>query len=77
MNLNDANKKSLIKGLIDLMKTGQGNLKVIELSDRAGRQSGKKFDTSKLLKMKLIDKSITGMYERRYSVIGLENNSNK
>lgn len=77
INLDINRKKNAINGLILLMKTGQGNLKDIGLSDRVGRQSRKKFDTKKLSNILFIDKSITGMYERRYSVIGLENNNNK
>ena len=70
-------KKSTINGLIDLMETGQGNLKAIGLTDREGRMKGKNFNTNKLTNMILVDKSVTGMYERRYRINGLENNSNK
>ncbi len=69
--LNNNDKKSAIKGLINLMETGQGNLKAIGLSDREGRMSGKTFKTEKLLKMTFVDKSVTGMYERRYKLNGL------
>ena len=68
-SLTDNDKKSTINGLIDLMETGQGNLKAIGLSDREGRMSGKKFDTKKLKNMTFIDKSITGMYESRFKII--------
>ena len=77
IELSNIDKKSTINGLIDLMEKGQGNLKAIGFSDRAGRRSGVNFDTKKLVKMQFIDKSATGMYERRYSVIGLENNCSK
>lgn len=76
-NLEENNKKPVINGLIDLMETGQGNLKGIGLSDREGRRSHINFSTKRLKNMIFIDKSITGMYERRYRVNGMENNSNK
>lgn len=76
-NLDNTEKKSVINGLISLMETGQGNLKVIGLSEREGRMGGKNFNTSKLMNMTFIDKSVTGMYERRYKVDGLENCSSK
>ena len=38
--------------------------------------SGKNFNTKILKNIIFIDKSITGMYERRYKVDGLENGSN-
>ena len=76
-NLEANNKKSVINGLIDLMETGQGNLRGIGLSDREGRKSSINFSTKRLKDMIFIDKSITGMYERRYRVNGMENNSSK
>lgn len=66
--LDNNNKKSVIDGLINLMETGQGNLKAINLGDREGRRTNQKFNTEKLLKMTFIDKSVTGMYERRYKI---------
>lgn len=66
--LDDSSKKAVINGLIDLMETGQGNLKFLGLGDRAGRKHGQEFKTDKLLKMIFIDKSVTGMYERRYKI---------
>ena len=66
--LDNNNKKSVIDGLINLMETGQGNLKEINLGDREGRRTNQKFNTEKLLKMTFIDKSVTGMYERRYKI---------
>jgi len=71
--LKEVDKKSIINGLISLMETGQGNLKSIGLTEREGRKSGQKFKTDRLSKMIFIDKSITGMYERRYKIGGLEN----
>lgn len=83
--LEEENKKSVINGMIDLMETGQGNLSGIntnnqsknKLTNREGRMPGKNFNTNKLLNMILIDKSVTGMYERRYKINGMENSSNK
>lgn len=69
-------KKSTINGLISLMETGQGNLKSIGLGDREGRMAGKTFKGEKLLKMTFINKSVTGMYERRYKINGMENSCN-
>lgn len=74
----DYNEKVVtINGIIDLMHRGQGNLKYLGQSDRAGRKSGKKFKTEALINMTFIDKSITGMYERRYKLSGMENCSSK
>ena len=42
-----------------------------------GRKSGQKFKTEKLLKMTFIDKSVTGMYERRFKINGMENSNSK
>ena len=66
-------KRSVINGLIDLMQKGQGNLSKIGLGDRAGRMTGKNFKKKNLIDLVFIDKSITGMYERRYMVNGVEN----
>lgn len=76
-NLKEEEKKATINGLIDLMETGQGNLKAMGLGDREGRKSKLKFKTDKLLKMTFIDKSVTGMYERRFKINGLENSCSK
>ena len=59
------------------METGQGNLKSIGLAEREGRKRGQKFKTDRLLKMTFVDKSVTGMYERRYKINGMENSCNK
>lgn len=74
-NLKEEEKKLIINGLIDLMKTGQCNLKGLGLSDREGRKSGKILKTNQLLKMTFIDKSVTGMYERRFKIDGMENSN--
>ncbi len=78
-DLSEEKKKTVINGLIDLMETGQGNLKEIGLTDREGRmRKGKTyFNTNKLTNMIFVDKSVTGMYERRYKINGMENSSNK
>lgn len=76
-SMTNEDKKATLNGLINLMETGQGNLKSMGLSDRAGRISGKKFKNEKLLKMTFINKSVTGMYERRIKINGVENCSNK
>ena len=75
--LEDEDKKKAINGIIDLMFKGQGNLKVLGMSDREGRMSGKTFKTDKLIHMTFVDKSVTGMYERRQKINGMENNSSK
>ena len=76
-NLKEQDKKATINGLIDLMETGQGNLEAIGLGNRTGRRSGQTFSTDKLLKMTFIDKSVTGMYERRFKINGMENSCSK
>ena len=75
--INNEQKKNIINGLIDLMSRGQGNLKELGLTEREGRKSGQNFKTKRLLNMTFLDKSITGIYERKYKVDGLENNSSK
>ena len=76
-DLNKEDKKSTINGLISLMEIGQGNLKAIGLTEREGRKNGQTFKTKKLLNITFIDKSVTGMYERRYKINGLENGNSK
>ena len=66
-----------INGLLDLMNKGQGNLSKIGLGDRAGRTRKSAFKTKDLENMTFIDKSVTGIYERRYKVNGMENGSSK
>lgn len=75
--INNEEKKSIINGLINLMETGQGNLKVIGLTEREGRMAGKTFKTEKLNNIIFVDKSTTGIYERRYKINGMENSCNK
>lgn len=72
--LEEENKKIVINEIIKLMNTSQGNLKLLGLADRAGRMKMAKRD---LLDITFIDKSITGIYERRYKIDGLENGTSK
>lgn len=67
-NLEYKDKVFTINGLIDLMEKSQGNLTKIGLGDREGRMSGKNICDNYLLKMTFINKSVTGMYERRYKI---------
>lgn len=71
MELGDKEKGETINGLISLMATGQGNLKTVGLTDREGRKAGKKFKTDRLLNMTFIDRSVTGMFEKRFRVSGV------
>ena len=75
--LNYEEKVETINGLIDLMHRGQGNLTKIGLGDRVGRIRKSGFKTKELKNMTFIDKSVTGIYERRYKVNGMENGSSK
>lgn len=77
MALNDTDKNTVLNGMINLMKTGQGNLKILGMGDRTGRISGKTFNEKNLLQITFIDKSVTGIYERRYRIDGMENDTNK
>ena len=69
-------KKSVINGIINMLETGQGDLEKIKLSKREGRMSGKKFNTKNLVNKVFVNKSVTGMYESRYNIYGLENSCN-
>jgi CRISPR-associated endonuclease Csn1 len=77
MLLENEDKKCVINGLVDLMKNGQGNLKKVGLTEREGRKSKQNFDTKRLTNMIFIDKSVTGIYERRINIYGMENSSSK
>ena len=59
------------------MNIGTGNFKILGLSMALGRKNEKSFKTDVLKKMIFIDKSVTGMYERRYRINGMENNCSK
>ena len=54
-NLEENNKKSVINGLIDLMETGQGDLRGIGLSDREGRKRSINFSTKRLQRDMSVD----------------------
>lgn len=77
IELSNQEKKNVINQIIDMIETRYVNLKLLNLSSGEGRMAGKNFNTEKLKNMIFIDKSITGMYERRYKVDGLENSSSK
>lgn len=66
-------KKDTINGIINLLSGKEGNLKKIGLGDREGRIKNIKFEYNKLKNMIFVEKSVTGMYERRYKIDGLEN----
>lgn len=70
-------KVDFIKGIIDLLNLGQGNLNKIGLGDRTGRMSGIEFTSKRLKNMKFIDTSVTGMYKRGYMINGMENCNSK
>lgn len=76
--LDDEKKKSVINGVIGIMATGQGNVKELSnMGDREGRRGRVNFETKRLSNMTLIDRSVTGMYERRYKINGMENSNSK
>lgn len=70
-------KTIIINEIIKIMNIGTGNFKILGLSMTLGRKNEKSFKTDVLKKMIFIDKSVTGMYERRYKVNGMENCSSK
>ena len=71
------NRKAILNGIIDIMHRGQGNLKKVNLGEREGRRAGKAFKTAALKNMVFLQKSVTGIYEERYTITGMENNSCK
>lgn len=66
-----------INGIIEIMNKGSANLKVLGLSESLGRKKNQTFKYDRITNMTFIDKSITGMHERRYKINGMENNSYK
>lgn len=70
-------KKNVIFNLIKLYTKGQSNLKKLKLSSELGREKINSFNIELLSKMKFIDQSITGMFERKYDIYELENRNNK
>lgn len=77
LELDSNNKKGVINKLIDMIENRYVNLKEIGLGSSEGRMSSRNFNTKKLLTMIFINKSVTGMYERRYRINGVENSSSK
>ncbi len=75
--LNEKEKSIAINGIIEMLNRGYGNLKILGLSTSLGRKPMQTFKTERIKNMTFIDKSITGMYERRYKINGMENSSNK
>ena len=75
-NANFKEKVLAINGIIDIMHRGQGNMKSLGEYNALGRKNGQKFKTEKIKNMTFIDKSVTGMYERRYKINGMENDCN-
>ena len=75
--LSTQEKTIIINEIIKIMNVGIGNFKILGLSTALGRKCGKSFKTDVLKKMIFIDKSVTGMYERRYKINGMENNCSK
>lgn len=70
-------KISIINEIIRIMKLGSGNFKILGLSTALGRKNGKNFKIDELNRMMFVDKSITGMHERRYKINGMENYCSK
>ncbi len=77
MNLEEKSKKVVINEIINLLSGKTGRLKIIGMSDATGRLNSRTFDTEKLKSMTFVDKSITGIYERRYKIDGVEDNTSK
>lgn len=68
IDLDTDKKKNVLNQILELMSNSNANLKLIGLSDRAGRMSKQKFEDKRLRAMTFVDKSVTGMYERRFHV---------
>lgn len=77
LKLSPENKTTVINELVKLMSKGQGNLKLLGLTDREGRMNSKNFNEKNLANMIFINQSITGIYERRYKIDGLEDSTSK
>ena len=75
--LNNKEKSIAINGIIEMVNRGYSNLKILNLGPTVGRKTNQIFKTERIKNMTFIDKSITGMYERRYKINGMENSSNK
>lgn len=68
-NMQPEKKRKVINGIISIMATGQGDLSEIGGHSQSGRKNNQKFGTKRLVQMTFIDKSVTGMYEKRYKLI--------
>ena len=66
--LENKEKIATINNLIDLMEKSQGNFSKIGLTGREGRMGGKNICDDYLINMTFVNKSVTGMYERRYKL---------
>ncbi len=77
VSIDNNEKKKVINEIIKMIKVGYGDLSLLGFGSRYGRQNGKKYSEKKLEDMTFIDKSITGIYERRYKIYGVENNTSK
>ena len=77
LKLDNKDKKIIINEITKLMSNSNANLKLLNMADRIGRMAGKKFETKQLMNMIFIDKSVTGMYERRFKINGMENSCSK
>lgn len=75
----DKNKKTniLLKGFIALPNKGYGNFEELKLSDYLGRKQFKTVKTNFLDGIKFVSKSVTGIYERRFTIYELENRCSK
>ena len=64
-----------------MYNSGRGNFKEIGLPEELGRSGGQIQSEKKakelLSNMTFVDQSVTGMFERRYTINELENNNNK
>ncbi len=71
INISNEEKRNIIIKLLELVNNGYANFKKINLSTEVGRT---KSDLNKemLKSLKLIDSSITGIYEKKYTLEELE-----
>ncbi len=76
LKLDKKDKKVTINGIIEVMSNSNGNLKKLDMGDRSGRMSKQNFENDRVINMIFIDKSVTGMYERRSMINGVENSCN-
>ena len=79
INLNENDKYIVINELLKTLKTNNGKLNLLGFSKetRLGRMEKKTFNERNLYDMTFIDKSVTGIYERRYKINGVEDDISK